>query len=177
MFKLFPYFEHMCLRVSTCTLCTKPQLLCSMHFFVYIVSNSGFSQLQVQLIPEKESDAVSGLEWEREGEREKAGWKDRYLWNWWLEHMNKLTGRARLSQTDNMGTWEMKILGESTTLPHVVTGHIFLCYIFNFSFNIQTDILQSGYKYSMSGISQVTIGIKFNCTAVTQAAHHVLHLL
>ena len=49
-------------------------------------------------------------------------------------------------------------------------------YMFIYSFVFQTDRAQYDYKYSMNGWSQV-IKVKFNCTAATQGAHHVIRLI
>ena len=46
-----------------------------------------------------------------------------------------------------------------------------------FSFNIQTDITQNDYRYSMNGESQVVTGFEFNCMAVMQGTHHILMTL
>ena len=46
-----------------------------------------------------------------------------------------------------------------------------------FLFNIQTDRQQNDLKHRMNGWSQVTTGVKFNCTTATQGAHHVIHLI
>jgi len=46
-----------------------------------------------------------------------------------------------------------------------------------FSFNIQTDRPSNDYKHSTKELSQVITGVEFSCTASTQGAHQVVHLI
>jgi len=42
---------------------------------------------------------------------------------------------------------------------------------------MQTNRTQYVYNHSMNGWSQVITGVKFNCTAATQDAYNIIHLI